>query len=203
MPLQVQIHTGRKAQQRIVGRSRLGVIHAIEMILPEIIFHTESEIGTTEVAASEVLEIVAQVHIPSWGRNHRQIPALVVTMQLTCLNNAQRVLEVKGIDRMQVDADFATHKLGITLAILIGRISFGQDSRQLREVDVVRDAIGEKGCLQADPMRGVIHAKVELLADLGLEPVVAEFILDASLVDAIGRQFADRRRTEAACPIDP
>ena len=70
MPLQVQIHTGRKAQQRIVGRSRLGVIDAIEMILPKIVLHAESEIGTTEVAASEVLENVAQVHIPSWGRYH-------------------------------------------------------------------------------------------------------------------------------------
>ena len=173
------------------------------MILPKIVLHAESEIGTTEVAAPEVLEIVAQIHIPSWSRNHGQIPAFVVAMQLASLNNAQRVLEVKGIDRMQVEADFATDKQGITLTILIGLISFSQDSRQLRKVDVVLDAIGKKGCLQADPMRGVIHAKVELTADLSLEPVVAEFILDASLMDAICRQFADRRSTEAACPIEP
>ncbi len=64
MPLQVQIHTGRKAQQRIVGRGSLSIIHAIEMILPEIVLHAENEIGKTEVAAQDVSEIVKQVNIP-------------------------------------------------------------------------------------------------------------------------------------------
>ena len=58
---------------------------------------------------------------------------------------------------MNIQGQFATNELSVTLRVLIGAIAFGFII-ETREIDVIRDAVEESRGLEIDEMCGIVEA---------------------------------------------
>ena len=74
--------------------------NSIELVLPEVIFHSKGKEGATAMVLGEVRKLVSDVAGPLWSRHHGQVLCLVWLVELYASNITESILEVKGIDEV-------------------------------------------------------------------------------------------------------
>lgn len=122
-------------------------------------------------------------------------------MQLNASHIAESVLDVKRVNGMDVQRQLTTHELCIALGVLIGTIAF-RLVIEAREIDEIRDAIEEGGGLEIDEMCGIIEAYIALETVFGTKLCVADFVLDASLMNTVAGELANRRSSETSRNVE-
>ena len=69
-------------ENSIVGCGSFRVIHGIEMILSQVVFHTHRKECASEVPLGKIGESIAYIHVPPRGWHHREFTTFIGLVQL-------------------------------------------------------------------------------------------------------------------------
>ena len=64
-------------ENSIVGCGSFRVIHGIEMILSQVVFHPHRKECASEVPLGKIRESVAYIHVPPRGWHHREVTTFI------------------------------------------------------------------------------------------------------------------------------
>ena len=139
----VQVHARRQVEECIARRRCLCVVDCIELVLSEVQLRAKSKESASAMTFGKVRELIAHVARPLRCWHHGKILCLVWLMKLHASNIAEGILNVQGVEGMNVKRDFATHQSCIALTVLISAIAVGLEGKTSEE-DVVVYPVAEE-----------------------------------------------------------
>ena len=143
LPLAHDVGADGGIEQAIGRRGGLGVVGTIEVVLLEVVVHTQRDEGVVQ-DATVMQDFPLDIGLPTRCRRKGQVLGFLGLVQLHGIDQGETGTQMQEVPWMDIQREFTTQQLSVTTVVAIGHELVVDDLARTVDEDVVVDAVAEQ-----------------------------------------------------------